>query len=97
MLKQTMSVLPDFAPCYMVDSKLHWHDFKRSLKENAMAWGFRQWFNTTVYGGPKWKELTAVGLKMKQEDDDEPLPERNNKKKMKTTPMRRSLLCLLQS
>ena len=40
-----------------------------------MAWGFRQWFNTTVYNGPKWKELQALGLKMKQEDDDEPLPD----------------------
>lgn len=40
-----------------------------------MAWGFRQWFNTTVYNGPKWLELVALGIKMKQEDDDEPLPD----------------------
>jgi len=40
-----------------------------------MAWGFRQWFNTDVYGGPKWKELSKLGLKLKQEDDDEQIPD----------------------
>jgi hypothetical protein len=75
MSRQTIALLPDFSPSYMTDSKLHWSDFKKSLKENAMAWGFRQWFNTTVYGGAKWKELAKLGLKLKQEDDDEQLPD----------------------
>ena len=66
---------PTISPTYMVDSKLHWNDFKKALKDNAMAWGFRQWFNTTVYGGPKWIELVKLGLKMKQEEDDEQMPD----------------------
>jgi len=75
MSRQPIALLPDFSPSYMTDSKLHWNDFKKALKENAMAWGFRQWFNTTVYGGTKWKELAKLGHKAKQEDDDEQLPD----------------------
>ena len=55
----------------MVDSKTQWADFKKALRQTAMTWGFRQWFNTTVLGGPKWKEIQKLGVAAKDEDGDE--------------------------
>ena len=36
-----------------------------------MTWGFRQWFNTTVLGGPKWKEIQKLGVAAKDEAGEE--------------------------
>lgn len=54
----------------MVDSKTQWADFKKALRQTAMTWGFKQWFNTTVLGGPKWKEIQKLGVTAKDEDGD---------------------------
>jgi transposase InsO family protein len=72
----SITILPDVAPHYMVDSKMHWSEFKKALRQTAMTWGFRQWFNTTVLGSAKWKEVAALGVVAKDESGAEiPDPE----------------------
>jgi hypothetical protein len=67
----SITILPDVAPCYLVDSKTQWSDFKKALRQTAMTWGFRQWFNTTVLGGPKWNGVAALGVIAKDENGNE--------------------------
>ena len=60
--------MPDFAPSYMLDTRLHWEDFKKAMKDHALAWNFREWLNTTIYGGATWTKVVAsTGLKVKVE------------------------------
>jgi hypothetical protein len=68
MSKPSIILLPDVSPCFLVDSKLQWNDFKKTLRQAAMTWGFRQWFNTTVLGSPKWKEVKKLGVIAKDEN-----------------------------
>ena len=71
----TTMALPDAAPCHMTDTRLHWDSFKKSVKENAMMWGFRDWLHTVVYGGPLWQQIAKLGVVAKAEKDEEPVLE----------------------
>ena len=56
----------------MTDPRLHWEDFKRRVKECAMAWYFRNWLHTVVYGGPQWLRIVETlgdGFQLKREED----------------------------
>src|SRR4051812_29357434 len=63
----TVSMLVDYPVVYMVDPKLQWEDFKKAVKSAALAWNFREWLNTTVYGGDTWRDIEALGFKVKDE------------------------------
>ena len=56
----------------MLDTRLHWEDFKKCIKEYALAWNFREWINTTVFGGAMWRKVVdKTGVKIKEEKQDE--------------------------
>ena len=67
MERTTVAMLADYPVVYMVDPKSQWEDFKKSVKAAALAWNFREWLNTTVYGGDTWKQIEALGFKVKEE------------------------------
>jgi hypothetical protein len=39
-----------------------------------MAWNFREWINTTVYGGAKWQAVVELGVKVVKADDEDEIP-----------------------
>jgi len=62
-------MLNDIPVVYMTDAGLQWEDFKKAVKGCALAWNFREWLNTTVYGGTIWRKLAAAGVQVKQEGE----------------------------
>lgn len=78
---ERMTMLVDFPVVYMVDPKSHWEDFKKAVKAAALAWNFREWLNTTVYGSDVWRQIEMLGYKVKREPveakEDAPAPPPN--------------------
>jgi hypothetical protein len=75
----TVAMLADYAVVYMTEPRAHWEDFKKAVKAAALAWNFREWLNTTVYGGDVWEQLEILGYKIKEDPkleakDDGPAP-----------------------
>ena len=63
--------LPDYPCCYRLDPK-SWEDWKKSVRDCSIAWNFRDWLNTIVYGSALWQRVAEAGkLKVKTEEDEE--------------------------
>ena len=57
--------LVDMAPSCLVD-KSGWEEFRRKIKDVSLAWNYREWINSCLYGGDAWKAVVDAGGKLEE-------------------------------
>ena len=53
-------------PCYYLNDRHGWPEFKRALNECGLVWNLADWMTTIVYKGHEWQQIAKGGVDLEE-------------------------------